>query len=190
MTPGIRHVRHLEERVPGGVAVGWRVVSPRRRPRPGNGQRYPATSTRTLAAADVNTQMEPVGDNFAITSLATVPPPSSSHSTCQEPSHTGTPWRTPARQHPPTSRWQPPPSHRPAHHHDPQPGPAALTSSHRSRPGVSQPHRRQRHEVRRRRHIPGNIDQHVGRRRREHTDRTRRRQLDDQLIGDRCSPAK
>ncbi len=34
----------------------------------------PAMSTSTLAAADVNTQMEPAGDNFAITSLATVPP--------------------------------------------------------------------------------------------------------------------
>ncbi len=62
-----------------------------------------------------------------------------------------------------------------------------LATSHRRRPSVGQPHRRQRHEVRRRRHIPGNIDQDVGRRRREHEDGASRRQLRDHLIGDRAT---
>ncbi len=110
----------------------------------------------------------------------------SSQSTRPAPSHTGTPWRTQAPAAP-TNVTLATTAFASARHatttrnrdlQDP-------ASNHRSRPGVSQPHRSQRHEVRRRRHIAGNIDEHVGLRRRVHADRTRRRQLGDHLIGNR-----
>ena len=108
-----------------------------------------------------------------------------------EASHRGTPWQTPGA--PSTNVTLATTAFAPAGT-PPRPAtgnldeqPPATGGSDRSRPSVSQPHRSQRHEVRRRRHIPGNIDQDVGRRRREHADRTSRRQLRDHLIGHRAT---